>query len=143
MLFLSSIWANARQHAAIALTVLFVAAQFSAGLHLAVVEHETCEHGDTVHGKHLGPSGAPKAQASLVSTVATDQNAPDEGETHDHCDVSLLENATFELHALVSVEHPALSSVHVEPVVTLGQAWWSAHPQFRIAPKQSPPLSAV
>ncbi len=136
-----------RRIAANALAMLFVVAQMSAGFHLAVVEHETCEHGETIHAGH-GETETHRASGAILAAASADNITTGEHEgvtleAHDHCDVSVRENAAPSDVSFVDVKVAMLSTGGDFTVATPFATWWDARPQYEVAPKQSPPTAVL
>lgn len=135
-----------RQKAAV-LIALFVAGQAFSGLHLAVEEHATCEHGDVVHASSLGSAqedalspNAPPANAPLANAALQPRELPTEIEDeHDHCDVlarhqqGVVSSDRLEVAPGLATDFFAPSTVPAFEIVV-------AKALYRLAPKQSPPL---
>lgn len=122
--------------------VLCLLAQFSAALHLVLVEHAHCaQHGEWVHvdGEHGGHAvHAVDAAHTGVSSQAVTGTADEQGHDHDHCLVgserrklALLPPPQPELRAPDGAEEPA----HLGRTVLAP----STHRYF-FAPKTSPPV---
>ena len=118
---------------ALGLLGLFLGAQVSAGLHYALVAHETCEHGDIVHadGEH---SALGAVRVDVDALTAHNEEAP-----HVHCGEPLVEPLTA-----TSPANTALNTTHATGIDGLDavapKSWVAANRAvFRTAPKQSPP----
>lgn len=122
--------------------VLCLLAQFSAALHLVLVEHAHCaQHGEWVHvdGEHGGHAAhAVEAARSEVPSQAVTGAADEQGHDHDHCLVgserrklALLPTSQLELgppddagEMAYLARTPSTPSTHV----------------YSFAPKTSPPV---
>lgn len=128
-----------RQKAAI-LFALFVAGQAFSGLHLAVEEHATCEHGDVVHAasqSEVGLAPLTLLASAQASVEGQDQPTAIEDE-HDHCDVLARSQQMAVSDDRLVATPGSVSSVRAAPEMPSTFVLLSTR-LYRLAPKQSPP----
>ncbi|MGZ3446466.1 MAG: hypothetical protein ACXU88_12340 [Myxococcaceae bacterium] len=128
------------------LVCLFVVAQMASLAHRATVRHVLCpEHGELLHVRGEGPS-AQRSPAVWRSGSAERTIRQALGESlgtseHDSCTAFELERRPFDTH--LARELPALTPPPdlVRPVHEHAQ-FIAPLPLLRLAPKNSPPMSA-
>ena len=116
-------------------------------LHLLLVAHTTCEHGEMV--ELVGPIGAGHAHPLGSHTPgpvakSAGQNDPPafvadhaDGRGHDHCNALAVRHRVPELPACVA----AASLLWIEPLVLHGERGETRSvPLLSLAPKSSPPV---
>jgi hypothetical protein len=117
-----------RRVAASLAVLLFFGAQGAGGLHLAIVKHEVCDHGQVVHGDH---AEAEHDDASTAAFIAGHDDA------HEHCSVPQAQGGHARSIATANVT-PRFVKAAGEPRALLSATLPSAA-RYRFAPKQSPP----
>lgn len=123
--------------------MLFVLAQLSALVHMAVVRHEPCEHGELVEtATQLGSTGDDAASANRYATHADDErdeggDGGEGGESDEHCP----------LHTCPSI-FPSVGPLSLPPLffaaahAAAPEQRTEAHADvLRFAPKTSPPMN--
>ena len=121
----------------IALGLLF--AQVPSLLHLLLVPHATCEHGDLVEQPQWG-AGAPASPGVVQDEHRSDrpQVTAAHGSGHDHCDALAVRHRLPE----VGVSVAAASLLSIEPVAERGERGETRPvPLLSLAPKSSPPVT--
>jgi hypothetical protein len=116
-------------------------------LHLLLVPHTTCEHGELVEGVRktavtMGETPKPPARPAAESKSRTDQaqieRAHGDGTGHDHCDALAVRHRVPEVGASVA----AASLVWIVPVESgAARAEVRPVPLLSLAPKGSPPAA--
>ncbi|MFT3766794.1 MAG: hypothetical protein QM820_14955 [Minicystis sp.] len=110
-------------------------------LHMLLVSHATCEHGDLIEvgPGHEGAAGN-HDQAALDRGADHDsvEAADDSGSGHDHCDALALRHLPAHAEPYVG----ALSLLVIEPLAALAErAEQRPVSPLSLAPKSSPPAA--
>ncbi len=108
-------------------------------LHLLLVAHTTCEHGELV--ELIAPIGASRPGPAAKSAGQTDPPAfvadHADGRGHDHCDALAVRHRVPDLPPCVA----AASLLWIEPLALHGErAETRSVPLLSLAPKSSPPV---
>ncbi len=128
---------TARSTLAIALVFAFVAAQVGGALHVLLVEHVTCEHGDSIHVAGDQPV-APARPA-----ITPDQTQGAAGDIHDHCVASHLTSGQRAVGAApIAPVQPAPGFIDISDCAPLPPRAPTLA-VYRLAPKSSPPASSA
>jgi hypothetical protein len=110
-------------------------------LHLLLVRHTTCEHGELIevsrsNGGNGGVAVTPRDPSDQPQVRVSQSN----GGGHDHCDAMALRHRVAEVGPAVA----SASLSWIEPVTVGGErSEMRAVPLLSLAPKSSPPASAV
>jgi hypothetical protein len=103
-------------------------------LHLLLVPHTTCEHGELVEGRSTRPTAAPQQGERQEQIEA----APAGGAEHEHCDASALKHRPAEFGVFIA----EASILDIAPVVSLDERGEARPvPILSLAPKSSPPTA--
>jgi hypothetical protein len=125
----------ARPWQALLIALALLLAQGSALLHLALIPHATCEHGELVEG----------ARPAEQARIGTPEGRPDrpqidqahhDGDGHDHCDALALRHRLPDV--LAPVAEASLLSIAPIEECTAGVETRPV-PLLSLAPKGSPP----
>ncbi len=125
----------------IALGLLF--AQVPSLLHLLLVPHATCEHGDLVERlvERVAPVTAPVAQVTQAERRSEGPQiaaSHGDGAGHEHCTALAVRHCIPE----VGVSVAAASLLSIEPAAACGERGETRPvPLLSLAPKSSPPAA--
>jgi hypothetical protein len=118
----------------IALGLLF--AQGPMLLHLLLVQHATCEHGELVDVSRQRGEHEPLAREQRAAAGQAELSDSKTGSGHKHCDALAVRHQIPEVGSAVA----GASLVWIEPVAEGGErAEWRVVPILSLAPKGSPP----
>ena len=110
-------------------------------LHLLLVPHTTCEHGELVEGRRPAPAPAPApATAAREHGPHADQieATPGGGAEHEHCDATALRHRPTQLDLFIA----EASILDIAPAVSLDERGESRPVAIlSLAPKSSPPTA--
>jgi len=116
--------------ATLALALVCLAGQLSTVVHLAVVQHTTCEHGELVEA----PLAVTVAQPGDPGVSAPDDAAPPH--SHDHC---VLNTSRRDGPRLARVSAPLATLEVALPRLCADAPPPASIPLIFVAPKSSPP----
>ncbi len=110
-------------------------------LHLLLVAHRTCEHGELV--ELAAQDKGARARATPAAATEADRSTPQivadhaDGRSHDHCDALAVRHRATDAGAYVAVA----SLLGVEPIAPPGERGaMRSVPLLSLAPKSSPPV---
>jgi hypothetical protein len=103
-------------------------------LHLLLVPHTTCEHGELIEGHSASPQTTPAVAAGQGAPQIDAASAGDDG--HEHCDATALRHRPTELGLFIA----EASLIDIAPAVSLDERGEARPvPLLSLAPKSSPP----
>lgn len=107
-------------------------------LHLLLVRHVPCEHGELVEVQHASNASGQRAKAARADGRATLSDATGDRRGHEHCDALAMHHRCPEVAQALPA--PSLGWVLV-PLVDGARAEQRSVPILSLAPKGSPPVA--